>query len=392
MLESTAIEDIPSDVRLESAALHLQSMGDSRGLIVLVDTWGEHGLPTAAARLAQVRALLAMGLMDPAWSRLQTLDPTGPHRGEVLRLTGRMFVQRGWPVRARQPIQKALKIHPTDPDLLELKRLAELPPITPATQPPALNQPPEELLGVVRGWLATGSNVKAKGLLEAMKRSDPNSQAVDLLLWGLSGDYISDEPLAQLVQQWAPGVGSLIDLTEDADLTEAREGASPEPSDSSPGFPSLFRRADEDPPDLKADPHEVTRSTPMTHHAEHAAHDTDEDTQVLFVVRPGAGALFKEPPPSPHDTASPQEFDDEEEEDRDRIVHTGTRTTDPITEEVPVETDERERTDLPWVQLDDAPVPTSRARIWALTLVGVCSAGVVFVALVALLKLLSMLV
>lgn len=390
MLDTTATASaVITDARLEATALHLQSTGDARSLIVLVDTWGEYGLPTPAARLAQVRALLELGLVDKAWSRLQTLDDQGEHRAEVLRLTARMFVQRGWPVRAQTPLRQALRLSPGDSELLTLERQSREPPIQPPESTPDMQRPVHELLAFARSWLASGSSIRAKGLLKAMKRHHGSNREVDELLWAIQGDFVSDEPMADLVQRWGPALGTLAELSDEADQTEARDGLK-DSAERAGGFPSLFRGDPGDLPDLTVDPQEVTRSTTLSDLADELGSkgigSLDEDTQVLFVVRPSEGALFEEP--EAPDFTDEQDGVYEEEEDDDRIVHTGTREQEPPTEEVPLEPEPLSDSELPWVDLDGAPKqPTN--RIWLLTLVAMSTAGIVFVGLVVLLQILA---
>ena len=52
--------------RRERAVLVLAERGDTVGVLRLVTAWAEAGTPTAAARVAEGRALLALRLVDRA--------------------------------------------------------------------------------------------------------------------------------------------------------------------------------------------------------------------------------------------------------------------------------------------------------------------------------------
>ncbi len=223
--------------------MHLEARGEHRRLIEFVEMWAEAGDPTPPARLAEIRSFLAVGMMDRAWSRLQELEAAGRYQVEVLTLTGRMFLARGWHARAMRPIQAALAVCPDDPELLDLAnraaaRTAEAEPETDDTA--AL----DDQLAQVRHHLTRGAFLKARRLLERLKQAHPAEPAVDDLLWVMRGHYTGGElDLAQMAMRWGPDVALSWELPEEAERTEA--GAAPAPEVESGGFPSLFRAVGE---------------------------------------------------------------------------------------------------------------------------------------------------
>jgi hypothetical protein len=344
-----------TDARLERAALRLAEQADPRGVITLVERWAQTGEPTERARLAQIEALLDLGMTDRAWTRLQDdlADAgTGPEGGaptdadarlERLRLTARMFVDRGWPKRAQPVLDEALTLAPDDEGLLALRARAQ----APARRPPpddavGPDAAPAEHVALAEACLATGAFLRARRVLEALAARAPADAAEDAavarraddLLWALRGDYDVADTLADLV-----------DATEDLDLapdhdehTDATAHVSPRAPRPAPPLPRPTGEPALDPADLGVSdlfgmapaggepddgrpgevpeaPGEITQATRMldlrSGEGAMGGGDRDEDTQVLRVFsNPAASVATPEPAP-PSGRAEDVEREDE---------------------------------------------------------------------------------
>ncbi len=281
--------------------LRLAAAGEVRTLVGVVERWSQVAEPTERALLAQIEGFLDLCMMDRAWTRLQGLPDAEALRRERTQLTARMFIDRGWPRRARQLLDEALVSWPDDPDLSRLSASADAPPRRAPAADPDLDAPYADLLGVAETWLATGAFLKAHRLLEQLQRRHPAEKRPSDLLWALKGDYdLQGTTLAAVVSAWA---GS-----EDAEAGPAPE-ASPQavpPAVSSPttgSFPDLFGTDREDSargyPVRDEETAEITQATRMSDLGGAAslrslgADDRDEDTQVLRIVNNGSeGATF----------------------------------------------------------------------------------------------------
>ena len=225
--------------------LHLERRGDLRNLIGFVERWTEVGEPTEPARLAEARAFVSLCLMDRAWIRLKELTENGGGRPEAHLLTARMFIERGWPARAKKPLDLALKDGDEklrrDAEPLRL-RLQEPPPVLPDEEPEG---PPELLLTLAERWLSSGSFLKAQRVLEKLHRRTPENDRVGDLLWALQGDFRLSGTLAELAARLGPDGAQLADLSDDPEHTESvtREGLDESATEEEHGeaFPSLFR-------------------------------------------------------------------------------------------------------------------------------------------------------
>lgn len=206
-------------------------------MIRLVEAWDQHGDASLMAGLAQARALLSLRLMDRAWVRLRQAAQVAADDPEVLALTARVFIDRGWPGRARGVIDQLEQRAPDHGDLATLRRQAQEPPLGPPADAREVERTgsPAQLLALAEAYLATGSFLRARSILERVRRAEPMNRRVELLLWGLQGDFL-------------PRGRSLSDLVRDAlPLTEWE----------SPDHTESLRRA----PGLTLDPPtaEVTR-------------------------------------------------------------------------------------------------------------------------------------
>lgn len=300
---------VPSDRSLEDTIALLASRQDHVGVIRLFEAWNAQGEPTNAGRLAAAHAFHALRMMDRALSRLREVLETEPQHPEALRLQALVYLDRGWPQRAR-PVLATLRAAGVDVD--DLAERAQAEPARPDHDARAIEREgdPARMLGLAEQFLATGSFVRAKGILERLRRQDPDHARVRDLLWGISGESAdADRPLAELVAELAP-LGPLrrLELPEEPEHTESVTKADArrlvdaldeEPVDAS-RFPTLFKYGAEAAAGGD-DLGEHTVASRLAGRAELAAAATaehtdarlaaeearDGDTRILHVLRPG---------------------------------------------------------------------------------------------------------
>jgi hypothetical protein len=307
---------------LERVVLQLEARHDSRGVIRLMERWISSGSPPVEPRLAEVRAFLHLRLMDRAWLRLKELSELAPDHQEVEILTARMFIERGWPVRARRLLQQALEREPNRRELHDLLSLAHDAPLQPPANARDIERTGsiEEQLELAERFLCAGSQLRAKSILERVRRGGGREAArAEELLWGVNGDFGGGprDPL-QLARQLlpteelnapdAPVELEPVELEMD-DVTSAGRRRPVVESDAE-SFPSLFRQL---PEELKlhdfsdADITTITRmadvdelgraeSQEITDPDLAGGEDEDEgegDTQVMMVIRQG-GPSFQD--------------------------------------------------------------------------------------------------
>ena len=277
--------------------------GELRSVVGLVDQWGEFGEPTPAARLAQAEAFLRLRMMDKAWVRLKALIERREAGAKPHRLSARVFLDRGWPSKARKIVQMGLEVEPDDDALQALWEEASEEPepfdSSRADDPDADN---DLLVEVAEHFMAQGAFVRAASLLERVRRDDPAHGRAGDLLWALRGEYALEEPLHQVVERCAPDLATLAELSDEGDHTESADlGAMPlqiERDNNDDRFPALFRHLEPTDADQPADEGEVTAVSSlaeMQQLAELARDERDpteaaEDTQIMRVVHK-AGAL-----------------------------------------------------------------------------------------------------
>lgn len=271
----------------------------------IVERWAANGEPSLAARLDQVRALLELQLMDRAWVRLKELEDLAPDNVDVQLLTAEMFLRRGWPVRARKLLKRISGHHP---DLDGLNARAAEPPAALPANASAIESDgaPPARLALAEQYLAAGSFLKARSLLERLRREGGTwSPRVDDLLWGLSGEFAQEQGSAvELARQVAPA--ELDESAVDRDPSAAGEitstgGADPEGGSPGEAFPALFRRVE--PLEASNTTEEVTAISRLASRAElEHADPTEEgpdgepegvsreaDTQIMMVIRQDNG-------------------------------------------------------------------------------------------------------
>jgi Flp pilus assembly protein TadD len=98
----------PRDRRADEIVAALSARGDSVGVVKLMEAWLANGTPTARARVHEGRAFLRLRLMDRALVRAREASDALPDDPDALRLLAEIYLERGWPTRARKPLE-ALK-------------------------------------------------------------------------------------------------------------------------------------------------------------------------------------------------------------------------------------------------------------------------------------------
>jgi hypothetical protein len=307
----------------------LLAAGDYRAVIELAERRAAAGSLDRDLRLAEARAFCALRLMDRAWVRLREATEADPDDVDALVLTAEVFVERGWPARARKLLARVEALRGGEPDeaFLQLVQRASEAPVQPPPDARELERSgaPPQLLLLAEQYLATGSFLRAKGLLERLRRSGHAPERVELLLWGMRGEFggTAAEPAARsagpLGLTAAPSAPQLDPSEWDAgDHTESvkRHELWAEPPTAEvdlvidpdepafdPSFPALFRRGGAGRASaLPADDEDVTHSSLMASadelleppEAEYTDPDgpvehTSGDTQILQVI--GGGAL-----------------------------------------------------------------------------------------------------
>ncbi len=296
---------------------HLSLSDKNRQVITFVEHWNKYGHPTRKARLHQVRAFLHLCLMDRAWVKINEILDSDPEDPEGLLLASEMFIQRGWPSRARKLLASPPRTLEGNPAVKVLLERAGHPPrhIPPNAREIERDGNSAQQLVLAERFLATGSFLRARTLLEKLKRSDPYNKRIDDLLWALRGDFSEgDKPLVEIAAHLAPGVertdsnAESNDFMNMDDVTAARIDL-PGSDQKEAEFPSLFRKAF---PDLlpltEDDSAEVTQKISMdlpssTNPNLYEGSESDdarptfnkpEDTQIMMVIR-GQGVTAPEP-------------------------------------------------------------------------------------------------
>lgn len=242
----------PNDRWLEQVSLFLVDKGDWRGAVRLVERWAGTGEPSRAALLAQARAFLNLMLMDRAWVRLKDVGERWPRDRTAELLTAEMFVERGWPVRARKILEPLDK---SSPQVAELLVVASQPPRQPPSNAREIQESgaPDERLHLAERFMAAGSFLRAKSILERLRRQPgPWIPRVEDLLWGVDGEFAKEDgDPAELARQLAPDL-STLDVDDSSGNIEhtwsevTATGIAQEEDSDSPdlAFPALFRRVD----------------------------------------------------------------------------------------------------------------------------------------------------
>ena len=287
-------------------------------MIRIVEAWSQVGNPTPTACLASGRAFYDLRQMDRATTRVREILDDDPKDPEALRLLAEIYLDRGWPQRARAPLVTLQELG--EEGWEDLWRRAHEEPIRPETNARAVEREgtlAQQLL-LAEQFLATGSLLRATGILERIRRTNAANPRVNELLWGLAGDYSSNGlSLAAIVAQLVPilpvRLQRLSDEPEHTEFTESLKEAdcfledeNPEPADAGK-FPTLFKQRPA--PELipADDPIESTQSSPIASVAEMGgaagspgtipdlgrfadAPVMGGDTKIMLVLRPGESA------------------------------------------------------------------------------------------------------
>ncbi len=280
--------------RRERAVLVLAERGDTVGVLRLVTAWAEAGTPTAAARVAEGRALLALRLVDRAIARAREGVERQPNDRAALRLLAEAYLDRGWPSRARGVLD-TLRMAGEDVEALA-RRLGEEPPRPEATAAEVeASGDAAARLRLAEQFLAAGSTGRATTLLARLAVEVPADPRVRDLRWGLGGDFRGPEPLELMVKRALPAILEL-DAVPRADEHTESIGAEGDlvltPDISAAPFPLLFKVSESDPPDTGGttggvdDEEERTAHSAVTEapRAPEPAAGGPGDTQILRVV------------------------------------------------------------------------------------------------------------
>ena len=292
---------------LDGVVEYLWDSRNLRGLICLVERWAAVEPPSKTGRLFQIRAFLAMRLMDRAWLQLKKLLEKDPDDLETLSMATEMFLDRGWPSRARKLIEQARDRMPDEPKLEQLLELTQGPARTPPSNARQieLQGSPAELLELAERFLSTGSFLRARALLERVRQTEPTNARAKDLLWGLDGDFdagdISPEELAAQLAPTFQDHGGFVSLeppgaeevtatripVDDEDIAEAE-------------FPALFRRVGMGLPLMDDDTGEITQARALAGPEElqdpssapppdsyDPADGRHEDTEIMMVIPSG---------------------------------------------------------------------------------------------------------
>ncbi len=303
MLTPSHSSTLPPPSQMEATCAKLLELGEYGTLVAFVEKWAESQDPTTPARLAQAEALLELRLMDKAWVRLKALVDGGLGGVRPHLLSGRMFIERGWPAKARKVLQEGLERRPDDAELLALLERAQRPPEERDTSRADDEEASaEELISLAEHFMVQGAFVRARSLLERVRRGDEVPHRARQLLMALDGDFELDDPISTLVSRYGVPIVTLSDIGEDSDHTESANLSDlplqidrDEPEDR---FPSLFRHLDPEAAEATADldpTQEVTAVSSLAdlHQLMDAAANapdapgSGDDTQIMRVVHRG---------------------------------------------------------------------------------------------------------
>lgn len=308
MSRTISSSDPSTDASWLDASLEiLMDRGEPRSVVRIVERWATSGEPTTHALLLQAQAFLQLNLMDRAWVRLKEVGEREPENVQALLLTAQMFIERGWPLRARKLLARV----EDDSELAQhLRAAAEQPALAPPKQAREIEAEgtPQQQLELAERFMAAGTFLRAKSILERLRRKGgPTEPRAELLLWALGGGFVNEggDPGALLLEL-APeleGVDESNTLDRESTFDEPfGEGevtstglAQEESGGSDEGFPALFRRA-ELPRDHNTT-EEVTAVSGLASPAELQHRDPTEetysggggivsgDTQIMMVIR-----------------------------------------------------------------------------------------------------------
>ncbi len=244
---------------------------------------------------------------DRAWTRLKPLleSPTSP---EPFHLAGRLLTDRGDVHDARKTLTRGRSLFPDDEQIESMLAESEEP-RTQLDLTDPLDEDPDGQARLAERLLIQGAPLRARRLLEKVRRSHPDHTRTADLLWALDGNFrLRGVTLADLARVHAAPTQSLADLPEDTDFT-AEASVPPELADEEDSkgaaFPTLFKNLEEQTEAFGGTPtstgeREVTQATQVssilageTQTTQTETQTTDgrggtdgrEDTQIMHVVR-----------------------------------------------------------------------------------------------------------
>jgi len=281
----------------------LEAEGRAVDVVRLTEKWGYGRSLPRAAMLAAARALLSLRLMDRALNRLRALTDASEDDTDALALTAELMLERGWAARGARTTERLRSLDASHARLPVLDALAAAPPQQLLTNARAIERSgsSEQLLRLAEVYLATGSLLRGKNLLERLRRKRPDDERVQQLLWAARGDLKPRPgPLANLVNELNSTPDDHAEEWEQADRTESAtfsdvtmSGVLPPEPQLSTGFPRLFRQPGEE--GAAAEPAEVTIAAHMASFSEmveppaeevteSSMLDDDPDTRIMEII------------------------------------------------------------------------------------------------------------
>jgi tetratricopeptide (TPR) repeat protein len=281
---------------LERLCFALDRAGEQRALIRLAECWSVLGRLPAKVALVEAGNLLDFGLVDRAWVRMRECEDALGDTVEHSALQAEMYLQRGWPARARRHLESALEAHPETPALLRLLERTDAPAMEPPSDARDVEREgnPEQLVDLAERFLRTGSHLRARAVLERLRKKEgPLGGRVEDLLWGLDGGFEEDDvDLMVLAESLLPRV-ALLEVEGGAEtMTQTRVGpvlvdmVDPPLEADGPAFPSLFRWLEEEAADPgSAEVTAVSSLAEMLVSEEHTQNEDDTGTQQTRIMR-----------------------------------------------------------------------------------------------------------
>lgn len=264
--------------------------------MTLVEKWTEVAEPTIVARVAQGRALVELRMVDKATARVRDLAEATPPNLEAMLVLGEAHLLRGWQREARRVAERGLELWPGHAGFRSLlERCADAPPPPEDESVDLDHLPPAELVRLARHHMASGSFVRARSLLERVRRRVPDHRAAQDLLWALDGDYALPGPtLTELCDRWGPELPFLPEIADEPEHTESTRLLDVDPLEerrSNHAFPALFRNLGETDPDDAGTESEHTAVSGMAPTVELRTFEPSEhtdpgsdDTQIVRVL------------------------------------------------------------------------------------------------------------
>lgn len=297
---------LPSPDALERTVQALERKGNLRVLICAVQAWDDVDEPTRRAKLAQVRAFLALGSTDRAWARLHPLL-LRPSSAEEYQLGGRILLDQGRLPDAVELLRRGQERFPEHEGIRRQLHRSEAPQtLVDRTDPVDSNA--DGLVRLAEHHLSTGALLRAKGLLERVLQMTPDHPRATDLLWVMEGDFrLRGLRLHDLTRVYGgshePQQLEPISPTDFA--AERTESALPEHmalvDPPSGRFPNLFKNLE---PQTELHPfqetHEPTQfaedrfQSSDNLHLPQWAHEEQLDTQIQRVVRTSDGPEGKD--------------------------------------------------------------------------------------------------